>query len=156
MSLFAGSWVYTETHETAGGVAVPHVDLTRDAELMLVMPATANALAKAAHGLCDDLVSTAMVACPGPVVLVPTMNDVMWRSAAVRRNVALARDLGYHVIEPDTGMQLADLGDTGGAMPTFERVVGDLMRILRDVQDQRDVQDHRDVQDQREAEGAAR
>jgi len=130
MRLFAGGWVHTETHSMSGGVAVPHIDLTQDTDLMLVMPATANAVAKAAHGICDDLVSTAMVACPAPVVLVPTMNGSMWRSTVVQRNVGLARDMGYHVIEPGVGTQLSDLVDSVGTLPTIEQIVGELMSIL--------------------------
>jgi phosphopantothenoylcysteine synthetase/decarboxylase len=130
MRLFSGSWVHTETHSLAGGVVVPHVDLTSDADLMLVMPATANAIAKAAHGLCDDLISTAMVACPAPVVLVPTMNGSMWRSVVVQRNVNLAREVGYHIIEPGLGVQLADMNEAAGAMPAVEQLVGDLATIL--------------------------
>lgn len=130
MRLFAGSPVFTDPDQIADGVAVPHLDLTRDADLMLVMPATANALAKAAHGICDDLISTTMVACPAPVVLVPTMNGAMWRSKVVRRNVATARELGYHVIEPGTGLQLADLADGPGVMPALEQIVPDLLAIL--------------------------
>jgi phosphopantothenoylcysteine synthetase/decarboxylase len=130
MRLFAGGWVYTDTHQVAGDVLVPHIDLTQDADLLLVMPATANLLGKAAHGICDDLISTAVVACPAPVVLVPTMNGTMWRSRAVQRNVGLARELGYHVIEPGIGLQLADMKEAPGVMPPLEHILGDLIGIL--------------------------
>src|SRR5829696_7280725 len=60
MRLFAGSWVHTETHRVADGVMVPHIDLTEGVGLMLVMPATANSIGKAANGICDDLVSSAI------------------------------------------------------------------------------------------------
>jgi phosphopantothenoylcysteine synthetase/decarboxylase len=130
MRLFAGGWVYTDTHSTAGGRLVPHIDLTANVDLMLVMPATANAIGKAANGICDDLVSSAIAACPAPVVLVPAMNGTMWRNRAVQRNVALARDAGYHVIAPSTGPQLADLREEGGWMPPVEQILSDLVSIV--------------------------
>jgi phosphopantothenoylcysteine synthetase/decarboxylase len=130
MRLFAGGWVYTDTHSAAGGRLVPHIELTEDVDLMLVMPATANAIGKAANGICDDIVSSAIAACPAPVVLVPAMNGTMWRNRAVQRNVELARDAGYHVMEPGTGPQLADLREEGGWMPPVEQILGELLSIV--------------------------
>lgn len=130
MRLFAGSWVHTETHSTAGGVLVPHIDLTDGIDLMLVMPATANAIGKAANGICDDLVSSAITACVAPVVLVPSMNGHMWRNRVVQRNIALARDAGYHVLEPGSGPQLADLREEAGWMPPVEQILDELMTIV--------------------------
>jgi phosphopantothenoylcysteine synthetase/decarboxylase len=129
MRLFAGNWVHTDTHRAADGVLVPHIDLTRDAGMLLVMPATANIIGKAAGGICDDLISTAIVACPAPVVLVPAMNSTMWRSRAVRRNVGQARELGYHVVDPGIGFQLADMTEAPGLMPPLEHILGELMDI---------------------------
>jgi phosphopantothenoylcysteine synthetase/decarboxylase len=130
MRLYAGTWVHTDTHSAAGGQLVPHIDLTADVDVMLVMPATANAIGKAANGICDDLVSSAIAACPAPVVLVPAMNGTMWRNRAVQRNVMLARDTGYHVIEPSTGPQLADLREEGGWMPPVEHILDELVSIV--------------------------
>jgi phosphopantothenoylcysteine decarboxylase/phosphopantothenate--cysteine ligase len=130
MRLFAGSWVHTETHRVADGLLVPHIDLTEDIDLLLVMPATANAIGKAAHGICDDLVSTAIVASPAPVVLVPAMNGRMWTSRVVQRNVELAREAGYHVIDPAAGFQLSDLGKATGMIPPLELILGELAHIV--------------------------
>jgi phosphopantothenoylcysteine synthetase/decarboxylase len=130
MRLFAGSWVHTDTYGTTDDVLIPHLDLTKDIDLMLVMPATANAIGKAAHGICDDLVSSAVVASPAPVVLVPAMNGRMWTSRAVQNNVALARELGYHVVEPGSGFQLVDLTESTGMMPPLEQVLTELMDVV--------------------------
>ncbi|MDQ3886291.1 MAG: hypothetical protein M3308_04575 [Actinomycetota bacterium] len=130
MQLFAGSHVFTELDETADGVQVPHIDLVAGIDLFLIMPATANVIAKAANGICDDLISTAIVACEAPVVLVPAMNGAMWRSSAVRSNVERARGHGYHVIEPSIGLQLADGGDAIGVMPPLEHILDQLMAIV--------------------------
>jgi phosphopantothenoylcysteine synthetase/decarboxylase len=130
MRLFAGDWVYTDTHRVAGGLLVPHIGLTNDVDLVLIMPATANIIAKAAGGICDDLVSTAIVASPAPVVLVPAMNGTMWRSRVVQRNVQEVRDLGYHVIDPGIGLQLADMTEAAGLMPPLEHILDDLVAIV--------------------------
>lgn len=128
--LFAGNWVHTDTHEVHDGYLVPHIELTKAADLLLVMPATANAIAKAAHGICDDLISTAIVACESPVVLVPAMNGTMWTSRAVQRNVECARDLGYHVIDPGEGLALSDLEPGTGLMPPLEHIITDLVDLV--------------------------
>ncbi|SDW09323.1 phosphopantothenoylcysteine decarboxylase / phosphopantothenate--cysteine ligase [Saccharopolyspora shandongensis] len=130
MRLFAGGWVHTETHRARDDAPIPHLDLTDGIDLMLVMPATANAIAKAAHGICDDLVSTAMVASTAPVVLVPAMNEAMWRSRAVQRNVAHARELGYSVIDPAIGVQLADRRPALGVMPPLEHILDQLIDVV--------------------------
>jgi phosphopantothenoylcysteine synthetase/decarboxylase len=130
MRLFAGSWVYTDTHQVADEVLVPHIELTQDIDLLLVMPATANVIGKTAHGICDDLISTAIVASPAPVVLVPAMNETMWRSRAVQRNVDQARSLGYHIIDPGIGFQLADMKEASGAMPPLEHILCELIAIV--------------------------
>ena len=89
----------------------PHIDLPRQADLFLVMPATANLLARAAHGIADDLLTTALLACEAPVVLVPSMNGSMWRHRAVKANAAACRSLGYHVVPPGTGYAVLGHGD---------------------------------------------
>jgi phosphopantothenoylcysteine synthetase/decarboxylase len=94
------------------------------------MPATANILAKAAIGICDDLVSGAIVACPAPVVLVPSMNEVMWESTVTQRNVESAKALGYHVIEPGIGVEVSNMQPIVGTMPAPVKILGELMRIL--------------------------
>ena len=129
MRLFANSPVYTDTNEIVDGVRVPHIELTEACDLFLIMPATANIIAKAAVGIADDLISTSIVACPAPVVMVPTMNGRMWESPVVRRNVRWARELGYHIIEPGHGYQLADMEPTLGVMPPLEFIIDDLRAI---------------------------
>jgi phosphopantothenoylcysteine synthetase/decarboxylase len=130
MRLFTGGWVFTDTGQIKDEVQVPHIDLTQDIDLFLIMPATANIIGKAANGICDDLISTAIVACEAPVVLVPAMNGAMWRSSAVRQNVERARGHGYHVIEPSIGLQLADLKQAPGVMPPLEHILDQLIAII--------------------------
>jgi phosphopantothenoylcysteine decarboxylase/phosphopantothenate--cysteine ligase len=80
-----------------------HIQWARAADLMLVAPATANFLAKMAHGLANDLPSTLVSAASSPVIVAPAMNDHMWASAANQENLQTLRQRGVQVIEPGTG-----------------------------------------------------
>lgn len=80
-----------------------HIGLAERGELLCVAPATASFLAKAAHGLADDLLSTLTLAFRGPIVVAPAMNNDMWAKPAVQRNVQRLRDDGFVVVEPDAG-----------------------------------------------------
>ena len=80
-----------------------HIGLARRAELMVVAPATANYLAKIAHGFADDLLSTLALTMTGPVLLAPAMNAEMWSKPAVQRNIARLREDGFHFVEPGSG-----------------------------------------------------
>lgn len=80
-----------------------HIELTREAELLCVAPATANFLAKAAHGLADDLLSTLYLSFPGKVLVAPAMNTEMWGKPSVSRNVDQLRADGVVFVGPEEG-----------------------------------------------------
>lgn len=80
-----------------------HIALSEQGELLVVAPATADFLAKAALGLADDLLSTLLLAFNGPVLMAPAMNSAMWAKPAVQRNVARLRDDGVHFVGPGSG-----------------------------------------------------
>jgi phosphopantothenoylcysteine decarboxylase/phosphopantothenate--cysteine ligase len=82
---------------------IGHIDLADWAEAVVVAPATANLLAKLAHGLADDLVSTVLLATRAPVLVAPAMNVNMWEHAATQANLATLRARGVHVVGPDAG-----------------------------------------------------
>ena len=111
---------------------VRHMDLTRWADVVLVLPASANLLAKAAHGIADDLLTTCIVAASCPVVFVPGMNEVMWRKPAVRRNVATLEADGYGVVAPVEGLAVADGRPTVGAMPEIDAILAWVTRFLNE------------------------
>ena len=92
------------------------------ATAIVVAPATANIIAKVAHGLCDDLLTTIICATTAPVYFAPAMNVQMWNNAIVQRNVQSLRDAGYHIIAPTAG-DLA-CGEEGlGRMAELETIV---------------------------------
>ncbi|MDQ2872450.1 MAG: bifunctional phosphopantothenoylcysteine decarboxylase/phosphopantothenate--cysteine ligase CoaBC [Candidatus Eremiobacteraeota bacterium] len=82
---------------------IPHVRAVREAQVALVVPATANVIAKLANGICDDIVTTALLAARIPLIVAPAMNDAMYRNSATQANLALLRDRGYTIVEPDAG-----------------------------------------------------
>jgi phosphopantothenoylcysteine decarboxylase/phosphopantothenate--cysteine ligase len=87
----------------SGAHAEPHVELGDWAQLLLLAPATANVLARVAHGQADDLVTATVLAARCPVVIAPAMNDAMWEKPAVRENVDSLRSHGLSVVEPEAG-----------------------------------------------------
>jgi phosphopantothenoylcysteine decarboxylase/phosphopantothenate--cysteine ligase len=113
-----------------GGESVsPHTDLAQWAEAVIIAPATANTLAKAAHGIADDLVSATLLATTAPVFFAPAMHTEMWESAATQRNVAALRGDGHQMVGPVVG-ELAG-GDVGpGRMTEPDDIVEELERAL--------------------------
>lgn len=82
-----------------------HIELAEKAQLMVVAPASADFLAKAACGLADDLLSTLVLSFDGPLVVAPAMNAAMWAKPAVQRNVKTLRGDGVHIVDPQEGWQ---------------------------------------------------
>ncbi len=83
--------------------AIEHIRVAQDNQVLVIAPATADLLAKFAHGLADDLLTTAYLAYAGPVVLAPAMNVNMWNHPATRENLRVLRERGHVIVEPDDG-----------------------------------------------------
>ncbi|HEU4333857.1 MAG TPA: bifunctional phosphopantothenoylcysteine decarboxylase/phosphopantothenate--cysteine ligase CoaBC [Candidatus Eisenbacteria bacterium] len=110
-------------------LAYAHIGMAREADLVLIAPATANLIAKYANGLADDLLSTALTATRAPVLLAPAMNTAMWEHVAVQANVATLAGRGVALVGPEAG-ELAD-GETGmGRMAMLERIVNACVEAL--------------------------
>ena len=116
--------VWDDAHE------VPHVRIGRQADLVVVAPATADLLARAAHGLADDLLTTTLLTATGPIVAAPAMHTEMWDNPATRANVATLRERGWIVIEPAVGRLTG--ADTGkGRLPDPAGIFAVALRALR-------------------------
>ncbi|GAA1681705.1 bifunctional phosphopantothenoylcysteine decarboxylase/phosphopantothenate--cysteine ligase CoaBC [Glycomyces endophyticus] len=128
------TWEALSGRPVASGVfsdvsEVKHVRLGRQADLVVVAPATADLLARAAHGRADDLLTSTLLTAACPVVFAPAMHTEMWEHAAVRANVALLRERGSHVVEPDSGRLTG--ADTGpGRLPEPESIFALLKGFL--------------------------
>ncbi len=84
--------------------SVEHIRVAQENDLLVVAPATADLLAKFAHGLADDFLSTTYLAFTGPVVLAPAMNTNMWNHPATRKNIEILRERGHRIVEPEDGL----------------------------------------------------
>ncbi|WP_432487698.1 bifunctional phosphopantothenoylcysteine decarboxylase/phosphopantothenate--cysteine ligase CoaBC [Kineococcus sp. SYSU DK018] len=112
-----------------GAAEVPHVRLGRHADLVVVAPATADLLARAAHGLADDLLTNVLLTATCPVLLAPAMHTEMWQHPAVQDNVALLRSRGVTVLEPASGRLTG--ADTGpGRLPEPPEIAAACRRLL--------------------------
>ncbi len=98
-----GMFGATSAEETLSS-AVEHIGVAQQSDLLVVAPATADVLAKFAHGLADDFLSTLYLAFTGPVVLAPAMNTNMWNHAATRENIMTLRRRGHSIVEPGDGL----------------------------------------------------
>ena len=101
---------------------VKHVSLAKRADLFMVAPCTANVIGKVAGGICDDMLTTTIMATKAPVIFAPAMNTGMWENAILQDNLLKLKHYGYYIIEPVVG-RLA-CGDTGsGKMPSEETLL---------------------------------
>ncbi|HKY98238.1 MAG TPA: bifunctional phosphopantothenoylcysteine decarboxylase/phosphopantothenate--cysteine ligase CoaBC [Gemmatimonadaceae bacterium] len=112
------------------GNALDHIKLAREAAIFVVAPATADFLARAAHGMADDLLTACLLANTSPVLLVPAMNDRMWANVQTQRNVEHLRELGYDVLDPDTGALAVGEGAGPGRMPEPDTILSEVARRL--------------------------
>ena len=125
----SGRPVLTDLFDPHGDHAVEHVALAESADALIVAPATANLLAKAAGGVADDFLTTMLLAARGAVLMVPAMDGGMWDHAAVQANVRTLRERGVVVVEPDTGDLASGLSGRG-RLPEIEPIVEALRRAL--------------------------
>ena len=112
------------------GRALDHIHLARDAHAVVVAPATADFMARAATGQADDLLTACLLASTAPVMLVPAMNDRMWAHAQTRANAEHLRSLGYTLLDPDEGSLAAGEGSGPGRMPEPETILAHVGRLL--------------------------
>jgi phosphopantothenoylcysteine decarboxylase/phosphopantothenate--cysteine ligase len=119
----------------AAGHALDHIRLPREADVIVVAPATADFLARAATGRADDLLAACLLAAGKvPVLIVPAMNDRMWAHPQVQQNTARLREIGYHVLEPDTGLLASrEEGSGPGRMPDPAAIRAHIARLIEPV-----------------------
>lgn len=109
--------------------SVEHVALAKQADVVLVAPATANVIAKMAYGLADDMLTTTILACTCKKIVAPAMNTRMYRNGIVQKNIQILKENGFEVIDPAVGMlACGDVGD--GKMPEPEVLLDYLLREI--------------------------
>ncbi|MEL6750784.1 MAG: bifunctional phosphopantothenoylcysteine decarboxylase/phosphopantothenate--cysteine ligase CoaBC [Pseudomonadota bacterium] len=127
-----GSTVFTDLWDREAEQDVGHIRLAREADLIIVAPATADLMGKMANGLADDLPTTVLLAASSPVLIAPAMNPAMWTHPAVERNVATLAADGAHFVGPGEG-EMAESGESGwGRMAEPMEIVAAAEQLLDD------------------------
>lgn len=109
---------------------IPHIRLVREAQVILVAPATANTIAKLAHGVADDLLTTALLAARIPILIAPAMNSAMYENPATQANLATLRERGFQFVDPEQGF-LAERESGVGRLASEERLLESIVQTLQ-------------------------
>ncbi|WP_339336261.1 flavoprotein [uncultured Maricaulis sp.] len=129
VSALSGDKVYGELFNLTDEAEMGHIELSRSADLVVVVPATADLMAKAANGLANDLASTTLLATDKPVLMAPAMNVRMWEHPATQRNLATLKGDGVHFVGPDEGeMACGEFGP--GRLAEPEAIADAVMSLL--------------------------
>lgn len=128
-SSLAGTKTHTGMFDNESDEWMAHINLGRDADLIIVAPASAQTIARLAHGMSSDLLSTTVLASRAPVYICPAMNTRMYEHPATRENIARLSQYGYQVIEPGVGM-MACKEEGQGRLPEWEDVDEVFLRAL--------------------------
>ncbi len=133
LSYFIDGEIFNDSFQNSKKYKIPHVHLAEWADLILIMPATANIIGKLANGIADDLISLTLLAAECPVVICPNMNGKMYSKNSVQRNVNQLKDDGYMIMESnDVVFQLSNSKNVKGTMPRPENFVTHLERMIND------------------------
>ena len=125
----SGEKVHTELFDLTAELEMGHIQLARWADALIIAPATSNLIARFAHGIADDLLTTIMQVCDKPVLLAPAMNSSMWESAATQHNINTLKQRGLNIIGPESG-ELA-CGETGqGRLSESRAIISALLPLL--------------------------
>ncbi|MEL6472690.1 MAG: bifunctional phosphopantothenoylcysteine decarboxylase/phosphopantothenate--cysteine ligase CoaBC [Pseudomonadota bacterium] len=134
VAALSGDKCYTDLFDLDDEAEMGHIQLSRSTDLVVVCPATADLIGKAASGLATDLATTTLLATDKPVLMVPAMNVRMWSHPAVKRNVATLRTDGIAVMEPDEGaMACGEFGP--GRLPEVDSIASEIEQQLLAVSD---------------------
>ncbi len=117
----SGNKVYEGMFDSDDAENIPHISLAREADLLLIGPATAQTIARLAHGMADDLLSTVVLAADIPVLVCPAMNSKMFLHPATQANISKLKEYGYTIVEPDSG-HLACNEEGPGRLAEWPRV----------------------------------
>lgn len=134
------NYVVSDMFEEPKTWDVEHISLAKKADVFLIAPATANVIGKIANGICDDMLTTTVMATTGKVLIAPAMNTNMYKNPILQRNISTLKELGYNFVNPESG-RLA-CGDTGeGKLASPEVIVNEVVDLLsnnkKDLQDKK-------------------
>ncbi len=122
LQILSKKHVYTDTFDEYNPNIVAHINIANNADLVLIAPATANVIAKLAHGIADDMLTTTLLATKCPIFVAPAMNENMYNHSSVQNNLDILKSRGIHIIEPVEGF-LAEGYSGKGRLPEPEEIV---------------------------------
>ena len=125
-----GQPVVTDLFAPGSDGPIRHVSLSEEADLIVVAPATANILAKAAHGIADDALSTTLLAAHSPIVMVPAMNNHMWDNPATQANLQTLQERGVNILAPEVGRLACGSEQAMGRFPKTETILEHLNELF--------------------------
>lgn len=128
-SALTGKYVIVDDYDPANPDPIAHVNFSQAIDLLLIVPATANIIAKFANGIADDFLTSTYLASTAPVLIAPAMNTTMWENPATMRNIAQLKNDGVHFVEPISG-ELACKTVGTGKLEDVENIVSQAMEIL--------------------------
>jgi phosphopantothenoylcysteine decarboxylase/phosphopantothenate--cysteine ligase len=130
-----GQPVYTSLWNAGEEHKISHVGLAEWADIVAVVPATANIIGKTANAICDDLLSTTLCTCwAKPILLAPAMNEDMWNNPAAQRNVKRVKEMGFKVIGPEKGRLacgtegIGRMSEPKGILEALEKIASKVKR----------------------------
>ena len=123
--------VVTEMFEEENVEYVGHIHYGQDSDLLVIAPATANIIGKAANGIADDMLSSTIIASTVPVLFAPAMNEYMYKNPIVQANIKKLKAYGYKFIEPSSGMLACGIEGVGKLPPT-KTIVDNIESILEE------------------------
>lgn len=121
---------HTEMFETVEDYKIGHVSLAGRADAVLIAPATADIIAKIAHGICDEILTATVISTTAPVIVCPSMNGQMWNNPALQRNLNMLKEFGYRIIEPECG-ELACGAKGKGKLPPVKHIADELETLFK-------------------------
>ncbi len=127
--LASGYPVHSELFAFSSACRVPHIDLVAGADLMIIAPATADFIGKAAHGLADDLLSSALLAATCPIMFCPAMNVNMYKNVFVQKNLLELKNAGHLIVEPEVG-KLACGTEGKGRLPETKTILWHILNTI--------------------------
>ncbi len=129
LATLSGREVIRDMWEDYNEFTIPHIDIAKELDLLVIAPATANFIAKMAHGIADDFLSTLFVANIAPVLIAPSMNTKMYESIIVQNNLAKLKEYGFNIMPPSSGHLACN--DTGlGRLPRTDEIVLEIKEVL--------------------------
>ncbi len=121
--------VLTDIFQNDDDWRIGHISITERADAFVIAPATANIIGKIASGIADDMLSTMVMACKAPKVIAPAMNENMWESPFLKRNIRALKDAGYRIVEPEVGELACGIYGKGRLAATDD-IIEEIISVL--------------------------